>query len=111
MKAALRQKLKGAQSEPQPGHVAHRGALAETQAGWEIPSEGRNPESLPNTLGASTEPDKPEFSLSEPPGLREEEKNDRIHQAPFRVGSLKENHPHHSRDPRNHTLSVRVNWK
>ena len=110
MKAALRQKLKGAQGEPQPGHAAHSGALSETQVGPEILSEGRNPGRLPNTLGIYRTRS-PELSLSEPPGLREEEKNDRIHQAPCRVGSLKENHPHQSRDLRNHTLRVRVNWK
>ena len=42
---------------------------------------------------------------------KEEEKNDRVHQGPFRVGSLEENHPHQSRELRNHTPSVRVNWK
>lgn len=91
--------------------MAHNGAPSEPQQGPEILSEGINQERLPNASWAFTEPGKTKFSFSEPPGLREEEKNDRVHQAPFRVGSLEENHPHQSRDLRNHTLSVRVNWK
>lgn len=105
MKAPLRR------SERQPRHAAHNGAPSEPQPGPEILSEGRDPEMLPNAAWAFTGQGKPEFSLSEPPGLREEEKNDRVHQGPFRVGSLEENHPHQSRELRNHTPSVRVNWK
>ena len=48
------------------------------------------------------------FHCQSPQDSKKRRKKPRVHHALFSVGSLIENHPHQSRDPKKHTLSVRV---